>query len=144
MSQLQTATVICILFHKVYSLRAQDTSFCMSLQTAISHLQSLRAGASHGYWSLLVWGVCIGFAPKKAHRTQKDYCVRKSVGNCVVKGSVSRAKNRLVQWGVTISDGIETPNSLHLDCKILVRLQEDCEVTISKSFPSISNIIACY
>ena len=46
MSQLQTATVICILFHKVYSLRAQDTSFCMSLQTAISHLQSLRAWAT--------------------------------------------------------------------------------------------------
>ena len=50
-----------------------------------------------------------------------------------LRGPVSWAKNRLVQWGVTISDGIETPNSLHLDCKILVRLQEDCEVTISKS-----------
>ena len=54
-------------------------------------------------------------------------------GNCVVKGSVSKDKNRLLQKGVTISDGIETANSLHLDCKILVRLQEDCEVTISKS-----------
>ena len=55
--------------------------------------------------------------------------LRSRRGNCVVKGSVSRAKNRLVQWGVTISDGIYTPNSLNLDCKVLIRLQEDCEVS---------------
>ena len=39
------------------------------------------------------------------------------------------AKNRLVQRGVTISDGIKTANSSHQDCKILVRLQEDFKVS---------------
>ena len=45
-----------------------------------------------------------------------------------LRGPVSWAKNRLVQSGVTISDGIYTANSLHLDGKMIVRLQEDCEV----------------
>ena len=45
-----------------------------------------------------------------------------------LRGPVTWAKNRLVQWGVTISDVIYTANSLHLDGKMLVRLQEDCEV----------------
>ena len=51
------------------------------------------------------------------------------MGNVSLKGSREPGKNRLVQWEVTISDGIYTPNSLHLDCKVLIRLQEDSEVS---------------
>ena len=40
-------------------------------------------------------------------------------GNEPLKGSRELGQNRLVQSGVTISDGIYTANSLHLDCKIL-------------------------
>ena len=35
MSKLQISTVICVLFQNVYSLREQDTSFCISLDPAI-------------------------------------------------------------------------------------------------------------
>ena len=55
-------------------------------------------------------------------------------GNVSLKGSRKQGQKQAgTEGGVTISDGIETANSSHQDCKILVRLQEDCEVTISKS-----------
>ena len=49
-------------------------------------------------------------------------------GQRTLKGSRELGQNRLVQLGVTISDGIYTANSSHLDCKVLIRLQENCEV----------------
>ena len=52
------------------------------------------------------------------------------IGNVSLKGSRKQGQNRLLQRGVTISDGIETANSSHLDCKMLIRLQEGCEVSI--------------
>ena len=42
-------------------------------------------------------------------------------GNEPLKGSRELGQNRLVQPGVTIEDGIYTANSLHLDCKKIVK-----------------------